>query len=181
MGPRLRMGIIGTAFAAVAVVAVVGWARKPAPEPVYNVGTGYAGNPYAGDMNAAALPANTPIAAPDTQAMYSDQQTAPYGATPTVNPCAQSVGYEYANPSYASRYGVRTVRPRVVEAQPRVYEERRVVRHGRSTGKSVAIVAGSAGVGAAIGAIAGGGKGAAIGALAGGGGGFAYDRLTHNR
>jgi hypothetical protein len=62
-----------------------------------------------------------------------------------------------------------------------VYEERRVVRRGRSTGKSVAIVAGSAGVGAAIGALAGGGKGAGIGALAGGGGGFIYDRLTHNR
>lgn len=45
----------------------------------------------------------------------------------------------------------------------------------------MAIVGGSAGVGAAIGAIAGGGKGAGIGALAGGAGGFVYDRLTHNR
>lgn len=55
-----------------------------------------------------------------------------------------------------------------------------VVRHGRSTRDSVLIVAGSAGTGAAIGALAGGGKGAAIGALAGGAGGFIYDRLTHN-
>jgi hypothetical protein len=44
----------------------------------------------------------------------------------------------------------------------------------------VAIVAGSAGVGAAIGGIAGGGKGAGIGALAGGAGGFIYDRLTRH-
>ena len=48
----------------------------------------------------------------------------------------------------------------------------------RSTGKSVAIVAGSAGAGAAIGALAGGRKGAAIGAASGGTAGFIYDRVT---
>jgi hypothetical protein len=42
----------------------------------------------------------------------------------------------------------------------------------------VAIVAGGAGAGAAIGGLAGGGKGAAIGALAGGLGGLVYDRVT---
>jgi hypothetical protein len=51
----------------------------------------------------------------------------------------------------------------------------------RSTKKSIAIVAASSGVGAAVGALAGGGRGAAIGALAGGGAGFIYDRLTHKR
>jgi hypothetical protein len=58
----------------------------------------------------------------------------------------------------------------------RVYVER---KQPRSTGKSVAIVAGSAGAGAAIGALAGGGKGAAIGALTGGAAGLIYDRMTH--
>jgi hypothetical protein len=51
-------------------------------------------------------------------------------------------------------------------------------RNNRSTGKSVAIVAGSAGAGAAIGALAGGGKGAAIGGVSGGTAGFIYDRMT---
>jgi hypothetical protein len=51
-------------------------------------------------------------------------------------------------------------------------------QQGRSLGKSAAIVAGSAGAGAAIGAVAGGGKGAAIGAMSGGTAGFVYDRMT---
>ena len=48
----------------------------------------------------------------------------------------------------------------------------------RSKAQSAAIIAGSAGTGAAIGAIAKGGKGAAIGAIAGGVAGFIYDRIT---
>jgi hypothetical protein len=56
------------------------------------------------------------------------------------------------------------------------------VRHNhRSTAKSALIVAGSAGTGAAIGAIAGGGKGAGIGALSGGAAGLIYDRMTANK
>lgn len=63
-----------------------------------------------------------------------------------------------------------------MEDQAPVYGTR--VGQHRSTGRSIAIVAGSAGTGAAIGAIAKGGKGAAIGAIAGGVAGLIYDRLT---
>jgi hypothetical protein len=42
-------------------------------------------------------------------------------------------------------------------------------------------VAGSAGAGAAIGAIAGGGKGAAIGAISGGAAGVVYDQITRKK
>lgn len=55
------------------------------------------------------------------------------------------------------------------------------VQKKRSTGKSVMIVAGSAGAGAAIGALAGGKKGAAIGAISGGVAGLIYDRATANK
>jgi hypothetical protein len=64
--------------------------------------------------------------------------------------------------------------------QRRVVHHRRVVRH-RSTRKSVAIVASSAGTGAAIGGLGGGPIGAGIGAIIGGASGFIYDRATHNR
>ena len=171
------MSNIGAACAVVAVLAMAGCSREPAPGAAYNAGAG-----TTWDTSPAVVPANLPVAVPATPAMNGDQQTGPSGDAPAASGCAQPAEYGYATPSYASRYGVRMVRPRVMEEQPRIYEERRVVRrHGRSTRRSIAIVAGSAGVGAAIGGIAGGGKGAAIGAIAGGSGGFAYDRLTHNR
>jgi hypothetical protein len=51
----------------------------------------------------------------------------------------------------------------------------------RSWEKEALIIGGTAGAGAAIGAIAGGGKGAGIGAAAGGIGGLIYDLVTKNK
>jgi hypothetical protein len=51
----------------------------------------------------------------------------------------------------------------------------------RSLGREALIVGGSAGAGAAIGAVAGGGKGAGIGAISGGVAGLIYDLATRNK
>jgi len=56
----------------------------------------------------------------------------------------------------------------------------REVHKKRSLEHEALIVGGSAGAGAAIGAVAGGGKGAAIGALSGGISGLVYDLATRN-
>jgi uncharacterized protein YcfJ len=47
--------------------------------------------------------------------------------------------------------------------------------------RTAKIVGGSAGAGAVVGALVGGGKGAAAGALVGGGAGYVYERKTRKR
>jgi len=137
-----------------------------APLPANAVQYDQYGQPIAGDGSLH----TAPYAQPGAPAYES------YGGPiPTTGPA-----YDYPPlPAYGSHRYVRVIRPSSPGSADR-YEEPEH-HHRRSTGKSVAIVAGGAGVGAAIGGIAGGGKGAGIGALAGGAGGFIYDRLTHNR
>jgi hypothetical protein len=75
--------------------------------------------------------------------------------------------------------------PRIVErsvaAQPVAPDRAAEPRKKRSLEKEVLIVAGSAGAGAAIGAVAGGKKGAGVGALTGGVAGLIYDLATRKK
>lgn len=176
---KMRPALLIAGFALLAVVAVAGWTRTPnasavAPNNLSAPGTYTAGQIYSnapGAYGNQGVYTNPPVSA----------QAAGYPQYSAEN-CVEPLGVQSAAYTPVTRYRT-TSRPRVVryvEERPR---EERVVRRSsrRSTGKSVAIVAGSAGAGAAIGALAGGGKGAAIGAVTGGVGGFIYDRLTHNR
>src|SRR5262245_34773980 len=75
------------------------------------------------------------------------------------------------------------VQPRTVYVSDRTPVSTRVSETStkRSLQKEALIIGGSAGAGAAIGAIAGGGKGAGIGALSGGIAGLVYDLATRNK
>lgn len=180
-------------YALLSAIAVAGWVRNPYPQgqslPITATPASY--------VATSGVTAPVPATAVNQPAYQWNQpqptQTAYAAAQPPA--CAETVMYTQPAPVYsngdprsvsyvsapaapAPRY-IRTARYAPVQRQ---YAEREyIVRKKRSTGKSVAIVAGGAGAGAAIGALAGGGKGAAIGALAGSGAGFLYDRLTRNR
>ena len=138
-------------FAALSVVALGGWLRPTAARP------------------AAAV---TPASYVQTPSYFQPPDAAPGALAPV--------------PVTTHRYPVRAARvvhrygsaDRDAGGESYRYAP---VRRTRPTSHSIAIVAGGAGAGAAICALAGGGKGAAIGALAGGAGGFLFDRLTRHK
>jgi hypothetical protein len=182
----LRNGLLAGGVALLAVVAAVGWSRKTSePAPMLATTPGQTTPAY----DAYGQPVNGTASAPAVA--YANPPAVGYAVRGEADRQTYYAGRDsYADERYyaGSRRPVRVVHQYQYAAAPAPVEERvrereyYVDRHGhrRSTGKSVAIVAGSAAGGAAIGAIAGGGKGAGIGALAGGGAGFIYDRLTHN-
>ena len=130
---------------------------------------------------------------PQTQLECSSAFAAPGAAPVAYAPSAPSVvpvsyGYSQApipqaqlvRTTYTEPVVTRQVAPQRVAYQPA--RERSVVRQPkRSVKKSAVIIGSSAGVGAAIGAVAGGKKGAGIGALVGGGGAALWDQLTRRQ
>ena len=89
---------------------------------------------------------------------------------------------ELSDPKISKQQFVES-QPRIVERRPSTAASAPVTSTAkkRSLEKEVLIVGGSAGAGAAIGAVAGGGKGAAVGALSGGVAGLVYDLATRRK
>lgn len=106
------------------------------------------------------------------------------GTTRAFNPDEEKAVVQQATvarPAVAKR--TQYVQPRTVYvSNPSVAASAPVnAEKKRSLKKEVLIVGGSAGAGAAVGAVAGGKKGAAIGALSGGIAGLVYDLATRNK
>lgn len=196
----MRLGLIIAAFAALTVAAIAGWTRHASPTPVAAavptssvqpvnsnnavpcVEPNRTNETYPNNVSGAAPPAPavhavTPFGSNAAYGATSESSTSTYTESGNAAPPYPAPAPEYVQPPQPAREVVEYRYVPVVRGRRVVYYRR--VRHHRPFSHSVAIVAGSAGAGAAIGALAGGGKGAGIGAVAGGAGGLIYDRLTH--
>ncbi len=125
--------------------------------------------------------AEQPAAYPDNGYPNDQNPNSNYAPQPGQYAQPGQYGQGYANNGASSPNYAPAPQP-ARYSQPGSYAQTysRPTYRRRTRNQEALIVAGSAGAGTAIGAIAGGGKGAAIGALSGGLAGLVYDLATRN-
>jgi hypothetical protein len=165
----MRNTLMIMGFAALTVVAAAGWMRQP--------------NQVMPNGTASALEGPSTVNTPVSAAVY----TQPVRRTPVVR--YRTVSDEADQPQFSRRSSEQQIGrdtryrdesdARYRNEPDARYRDEPMIRSERSKGKSIAIIAGTAAAGAAIGGLAGHGKGAAIGALSGAALGTVYDRMTH--
>ena len=178
----LKPVLLVGSFLVLGAVAIADWNRDASPQASFGepyqelIGYNELGQPVYEQRGVYTTIASPPSIQPGTQPLQ------PVGAQPLVQPMVQPmvqpvsqrivtpVQQPQARPAVVQTVRTEPVRVETVE-QPQ----------SRSKKASAAIIGGSAGAGAAIGAIAGGGKGAGIGAIAGGVGGLIYDQVTRDK
>src|ERR1043166_4365092 len=106
MTPRLKLAL-AAGFAAIAILAVMGWARKPAAPAPYNTYSTSPSSSY--DTTPATQPVNAYSASAVTPAgsrVYDDRQSPEVQSVAyrDTNPCIEPNGYARPNTGSADRY-----------------------------------------------------------------------------
>lgn len=113
----------------------------------------------------------------DPQAAYTQANTVAQPVPAAYSYAAQPV-YRDLAPAQVIPVRRTTTVAQPIRTRQVIYDEPVAIKKKRSVKKSVAIIGGSAAVGAGVGALAKGKKGALIGAAIGGGGAAIWDQIT---
>lgn len=124
-------------------------------------------------MNGATISQIECVAADPQATAYAQAQPLPAAYSYDAQPVYRDLAPAQIVPVQRTTSVARPIRTRQV-----VYDDPVEIKKKRSVKKSVAIIGGSAAVGAGVGALAKGKKGALIGAAIGGGGAAIWDQIT---
>ena len=188
-----RVRPVNVGIVALAGIAILGWVRQPIPQPVqpqsvrmvYQAPIDQPATIVQRELPTRDLPVDLPQrhrpATTRSRVVAAGANSSPRPIETGRHEVPPMPQAEAAPATSAPDPTAEAQQPEVVLPSTPAPSHPVKARKQRSQMQSIAIIAGSAGAGAAIGGLSGGGKGAAIGAIAGGLGGYVYDRWSKHR